>query len=491
MSRKKTTRQIGSARRLVTGLTAGSALVAGMTLSPPAATASDAAAEVRIPGKTAEEIAVGLSKRVFSNGADVVYVARADLLADALAGGSLSGGPILYVDEGANTAVTMEIRRLAPKKVVALGGEAAVSRRTLDSFGVPSARLAGSNRFATAVAVSRHAFPAGAKAAYLVNAEAFADAASAGGFTDGPILPVGADGSVPAEVAAELKRLGVTSVVVMGGTTVLPATLFTNLKKIESTARTYRRIAGSDRYETSALAAAEQFPQGAKTVYLAPGAYDLGEAVAAGVVTDGPVLLAMFNASTESLRMANLGKTETVVALTYEGLVCARVMYEVQQIIREQKSGTRPDTPPATPPAEVPPSGTPSAPVVDTTGKPAEWSTVEWEILQLTNAERAQQGLSALAPDTCLRNAAHSWSTHMATTGVFEHGDVRSRVSGCAVTRRGWAENIAWGYPDARAAVRGWMSSPGHRANILNPGLTHLGVGVQNDHYTQNFGVAP
>ena len=43
------------------------------------------------------------------------------------------------------------------------------------------------------------------------------------------------------------------------------------------------------------------------------------------------------------------------------------------------------------------------------------------------------------------------------------------------------AENIAQGQPDSAAVVAAWMNSPGHRANILNPNLRKLGVGIVRD----------
>jgi uncharacterized protein (TIGR03382 family) len=49
-------------------------------------------------------------------------------------------------------------------------------------------------------------------------------------------------------------------------------------------------------------------------------------------------------------------------------------------------------------------------------------------------------------------------------------------------------ENIAMGYPDARAVVLyGWMCSAGHRSNIMNPDYNELGVGVVGTYYTQDF----
>ena len=41
-----------------------------------------------------------------------------------------------------------------------------------------------------------------------------------------------------------------------------------------------------------------------------------------------------------------------------------------------------------------------------------------------------------------------------------------------------WGENVAAGYRNASDVVDGWMNSPGHRANILNPGFTRIGVAV-------------
>ena len=49
------------------------------------------------------------------------------------------------------------------------------------------------------------------------------------------------------------------------------------------------------------------------------------------------------------------------------------------------------------------------------------------------------------------------------------------------------AENIAMNGGGAEATVRGWINSPGHRANIENCALTHTGVGVAGDYWTQVF----
>ena len=79
--------------------------------------------------------AVAISQFMFPNGADRVYLARADAYADALAGASLTGGPILLVPQCGTvpTAVLNEITRLDPTYVTALGGPGAVCDAVLQA----------------------------------------------------------------------------------------------------------------------------------------------------------------------------------------------------------------------------------------------------------------------------------------------------------------------------------------------------------------------
>lgn len=93
--------------------------------SPPPTTAR---ATGRLAGGDRYATAVAISRNVFPNGAPVVFLARADAFADALAGGSLSRGPVLLVPKcGAVPAVVkQEVRRLGAGEVVALGGSGAV-----------------------------------------------------------------------------------------------------------------------------------------------------------------------------------------------------------------------------------------------------------------------------------------------------------------------------------------------------------------------------
>lgn len=82
----------------------------------------------RLSGSNRFETSVAISKAQFPKGARVVYIARADAFADALAGGVLSDGPILLVPSCGDLpeVIRAEIRRLNPERVTALGGKGAV-----------------------------------------------------------------------------------------------------------------------------------------------------------------------------------------------------------------------------------------------------------------------------------------------------------------------------------------------------------------------------
>jgi uncharacterized protein YkwD len=117
---------------------------------------------------------------------------------------------------------------------------------------------------------------------------------------------------------------------------------------------------------------------------------------------------------------------------------------------------------------------------------------VENRIFQLTNMERRKKHLPPLDKDPTLVKTARAHSDDMLERNFFSHVNPdgmapQNRIVPAyagAIARTG--ENI-WGghghdYSDsklmARVIVDSWMISPGHRANILNPKFTHMGVGV-------------
>lgn len=124
-------------------------------------------------------------------------------------------------------------------------------------------------------------------------------------------------------------------------------------------------------------------------------------------------------------------------------------------------------------------------------------------VLELTNGERQKAGLRPLALSSELNVAAQTYSQVLATSGCFEHtcGPVPNFADRAA--QSGYAnfielgENIAAGYPTPEAVVGGWMASAGHRANILSPNFTEMGIGLVSDtgqygtYWTQEFGTRP
>ncbi len=103
-------------------------------------------------------------------------------------------------------------------------------------------------------------------------------------------------------------------------------------------------------------------------------------------------------------------------------------------------------------------------------------------VLALTNARRLEGGCAALTANPTLADVAQGHAADMALQDYFAHVGKDGAAPDARVTRAGYAwrlvaENIAAGYPTPEAVVAGWMDSAGHRANILNCGLTQIGVG--------------
>jgi uncharacterized protein YkwD len=116
-------------------------------------------------------------------------------------------------------------------------------------------------------------------------------------------------------------------------------------------------------------------------------------------------------------------------------------------------------------------------------------------VLDLTNAERAKEGLSPLKLNPKLNKAAQEHSDNMAKQGVLEH-KLDGLTPGDRIRKLGyrpgpWGENIALAN-SPKVAMEMWMKSKGHRENILKTQFTEMGVGIARDergrqYYTQVF----
>lgn len=117
---------------------------------------------------------------------------------------------------------------------------------------------------------------------------------------------------------------------------------------------------------------------------------------------------------------------------------------------------------------------------------------LEEQVLAMTNQMRAQgatcgdEGVFGAAPplvaNSVLNCPARTHSLNMRDLDFFSHSSpsgetFRDRIEKFEYRWFGIAENIAAGYPNVQDLMAGWMSSPGHCANIMNPDYTQLGVG--------------
>ncbi len=89
---------------------------------------------------------------------------------------------------------------------------------------------------------------------------------------------------------------------------------------------------------------------------------------------------------------------------------------------------------------------------------------IERNIVKYTNEERRRHGLPEFKVDHDLVKSARNHCQWMTRNRSLQH------------TSAGVAENIAMGYRSSDDAVRAWMNSSGHRANILNGGHQRIGV---------------
>jgi|GEM_PF-1452317 len=277
---------------------------------------------VRLAGSDRYETAVAISRERFADamldgalGLDnlsTAVVASGQNYPDALAGSFLAGvvnGPILLTRASTLPTVTAdELRRLAPDRVIVLGGAGAVSDDVLAQISAlfPAAekptvtRSAGPDRIDTAVQIaadgaalyaseSGGTLPGGC---IIANARNFPDALSASSAAAGGLLPIlltDAD-ALDQRVEGAMTSLGVRDAIIVGGTGVVSSAVENRLASLLGDDHVVR-LAGEDRYETSATFAAwlAGMPAGTTTVGT-PDTPDLMPAARAldfGVATGG------------------------------------------------------------------------------------------------------------------------------------------------------------------------------------------------------------
>ncbi|MGE8496456.1 MAG: CAP domain-containing protein [Pseudomonas sp.] len=128
-------------------------------------------------------------------------------------------------------------------------------------------------------------------------------------------------------------------------------------------------------------------------------------------------------------------------------------------------------------------------------GRLGDWQAEGQKVLERVNAVRAQarqcgnQSFAAAAPLTwnaTLGSTAETHSRVMANSNTFSHQDADGRTPGDRAELAGYVgqrigENIAAGLDAANKVVDGWLVSPGHCANLMNPQFSEMGAAYATD----------
>ncbi|MBA3643884.1 MAG: cell wall-binding repeat-containing protein, partial [Chloroflexia bacterium] len=256
----------------------------------------------RLAGADRYSTAAAISRSRFGGGASTVFIATGASFPDALAGApaaAKANGPILLTaKDGLPSATATELDRLNPRKIVILGGSAAVSSAVasrLSSYAGTVVRWWGADRYGTAAAVSKAAFAPGVAVAYVSTGSSFPDALSGGaiaGRNGGPILLV-KQGALPGSTATELARLKPSKIVILGGTSAVSSAVADALRRY-ATSGSVTRLAGADRYATAVqVSRASYGSAGSDAVFVATGS-NFPDGLAGGPVAalvPGPILL--------------------------------------------------------------------------------------------------------------------------------------------------------------------------------------------------------
>lgn len=207
--------------------------------------------------------------------------------------------------------------------------EAVLSKyRTQQNARVPSS-LSGPTRVETSIAIAKHVFPTAPDTIYLARGDKWADAVSGGSLTDGPIVLMMDNTSSLNNLRNYVQSSGAKRVIALGSTGVISNQDLASIAGGKSTGR----LGGVDRMETSALIALHAWSMNKdkfKTVYLAEQSLGI-DALAAGSLTDGPVMLTRSNGPlSDSVRNAiDTINPKRVVALGSPGVVSDEVLLQV------------------------------------------------------------------------------------------------------------------------------------------------------------------
>lgn len=254
----------------------------------------------RLSGQTRFDTATAISQRGWES-ADRVIIANADAFADALAGVSLAqeyNAPVLLTRSNTLHEDTQaELERLSPSEVILLGGEVSIEPSVegqIQNLGINTRRLGGANRFEVAEGIAEElAESTQPNEAFLVNADAFADALSIAPFVDGRPVYLTNGTSLTDQTAEALD--GYSHVYVIGGEASISSELMSQLGSTT-------RLSGRNRYEAN-LSVLEYFQPDSSELFVATGEVFTDALTGSGLIAQQDAgLLLIGNSVTDSQR---------------------------------------------------------------------------------------------------------------------------------------------------------------------------------------------
>ena len=311
------------------------------------------------------------------------------------------------------------------------------------------------NRFETAAAVARAGGAPPSGTAMLASGRGFADALTAGPIAYGSGLPqlLTEPGALSPAAAAAIADLAITTVVVLGGASAVSSAVESQLQGLGVVVG---RLAGATRFATGVAIA--EWAVGALGhqrghVDVATGS-NFPDALAGGAhagASRAVVLLVEPDAT---------GGAAAQYLASHTAIVTSGHAFGGAQAISDASLSA----------LVAAGSGLPSGPVA-----------CESALAGAINAERAVAGRAAYTVSAAAGPVARNWSAQMAAAGGLSHNpNIGADLEAAGIHWAAWAENVSFG-ASADEVHSILMDSAVHRANILDPNLTHMAVGCTID----------
>lgn len=251
----------------------------------------------RIAGADRYDVAIAIAQRAYPGPAKptTVYVVNGGDFPDALGAGSAAaatGGLVMLTPtESLPTKIRTELQRLAPQRIIIVGGPASVSETVRSSLAaaVPAAtvsRITGANRFDVSLAVMNHVIATGGPRAfegstnlYVANGYNFPDALVAGAAGSStasyrgisPVLTVaGPESTLPAATRSAIAAFGFESIMIAGGPGSVTTGIQSQLTSIVGSSN-LQRLGGATRFDAARSVANDAYRGTVDTVFLTTG----------------------------------------------------------------------------------------------------------------------------------------------------------------------------------------------------------------------------